>query len=84
MATFYCFIFQLNDESVSLALQSCLGGSTPSFHVTFLSRNHFKFSRANKKVGMIVYALKHFIDYSFDVYFHLWSNGFPGKHFHCK
>lgn len=33
---------------------------------------------------MIVYALKHFIDYSFDVYFHLWNNGFPGKHFHCK
>lgn len=31
LATFRRYLFQLNEDSVALALQSCLGGSAPAF-----------------------------------------------------
>jgi len=62
---------------VALALQSCLGGTAPGFHVNFQSHNHYRFSVANKKVGFLVYGLRRFIAKNFDVYFYLWHNGTP-------
>ena len=44
LATFGHFLFRLTEESVALALQSCLGGRATDFHVKFLSTNHFRFS----------------------------------------
>jgi hypothetical protein len=32
---------------------------------------------ASKKVGFMVLDLKHIISENFDVYFHLWRNGWP-------
>ncbi|TVU06152.1 hypothetical protein EJB05_49350, partial [Eragrostis curvula] len=75
LATFRRFTFRLTEDSVSLALQSCLGGSAPGFHVKFLSDRHFRFSVASKSVGFHVYNLRRFIGKTFDVYFHLWNNG---------
>jgi hypothetical protein len=77
LATFRRFLFRLTEESVALALQSCLGGSADKFHVKFLSSNHFRFSVASKHVGFLVYKLRRVISSSFDVYFHLWNNGTP-------
>ena len=77
LASFRCYTFRLTEESVGLALQSCLGGSAPGFHVSYQSQNHFRFSVANKNVGMLVYKIRRFIGASFDVYFHLWNNGVP-------
>jgi len=42
-----------------------------------LSHNHYRFSASCKAVGLFVYALRRVIANSFDVYFHLWSNGVP-------
>jgi hypothetical protein len=76
LATFHRFLFRLTKDSVALALESCLGGHAPFFHVVELSQNHFRFSVSCKAVGFHVYALRRFIGESFDVYFHLWNNGF--------
>jgi hypothetical protein len=77
LATFRRFLFHLSEESVALVLESCLGGHAPFFHVVEVSHNHFRFSVSSKAVGFFVYALRRVIGSSFDVYFHLWSNGFP-------
>jgi hypothetical protein len=77
LATFRRYLFRLTEDSVSLALQSCLGGRAAGFHVQFLSTNHFRFSVSCKQVGFHVYRLRRVITSQFDVYFHLWSNGMP-------
>lgn len=77
LATFRRYPFRLTEDSVALALQSCLGGSAPSFHVTELSHNHFCFSVSCKSVGFLVYDMRRFIGSSFDIYFHLGNNGVP-------
>ena len=77
LATFRHFLFRLTEDSVSLALQSCLGGRASGFHVQFLSTNHFHFSVSYKQVGFHVYRLQRVITSQFDIYFHLWSNGTP-------
>jgi hypothetical protein len=77
LATFRRFLFRLTEESVAIALQSCLGGRAEDFHVKFLSNNHFRFSVFSKDVGFYVYKLRRVISTSFDVYFHLWNNGTP-------
>ncbi|TVU08508.1 hypothetical protein EJB05_41913, partial [Eragrostis curvula] len=75
LATFRRSTFRLTEDSVGLALQSCLGGSAAGFHVKFLSDRHYRFSVASKAVGFHVYQLKQFIGSTFDVYFHLWNDG---------
>jgi hypothetical protein len=77
LATFRRYLFQLNEESVAIALQSCLGGLAQFYCVSFQSHNHFRFTVCCKKVGFAIYKLRRFIGTSFDVYFHLWSNGAP-------
>ena len=77
LATFKRYLFQLNEDSVALALQSCLGGNAQDFHVQFISHNHFRFSVSCKSIGLVIYKLRQFIGKSFDVYFHLWNNGVP-------
>lgn len=50
LVTFRRFLFRLMEDSVGLALQSCLGGRAVDFHVQFLSNNHFRFSVFSKEV----------------------------------
>lgn len=70
-----CLSYRLMADSVALVLQSCLGGSAHFYHVLEVSHNHFRFSVSCKAVGFFVYGLWRIIGSSFDVYFHLWSNG---------
>ncbi|KAG2538408.1 hypothetical protein PVAP13_9NG430000 [Panicum virgatum] len=77
LATFRRYTFWLTEDLVALALQSCLSGTASGFHVKFQSDRHFRFSVSCKDVGFHVYWLRRFIGASFDVYFHLWSNGAP-------
>lgn len=57
LAVFRRYTFQLDEESVSQALYSVLGGSPTCFHVRTASDRHFRFSVASKAVGMMVYDL---------------------------
>jgi hypothetical protein len=43
-STFWRFLFRLTEDSVSLAIQSCLEGRALDFHVKFMSNNHFRIS----------------------------------------
>ncbi|KAK3155897.1 hypothetical protein QOZ80_2AG0100020 [Eleusine coracana subsp. coracana] len=75
LAVFRRYTFRLDEDTVSNALHSVLGGTLSSFHVRFASERHFRFSVASKAVGMLVYALRRVITNHFDVYFHLWRDG---------
>jgi hypothetical protein len=68
-------LFQLNEDSVALVLQTCLGGSALDFCVCYQSHNHYKLLVSCKAVGFAIYKLQRFIGPSFDVYIHLRSNG---------
>jgi hypothetical protein len=77
LATYRPFLIHLTEESFALPLQSCLGGNASDFHVKLLSNNHFRFSVFSKEVGFQIYKKRRVITSSFDIYFHLWSNGTP-------
>ena len=75
LVIFRRFTFRLTENSVSLALHSCLGGSPAGFHVTYLRDRHFKISISCKQVGLLIHLLKRITTSHFDVYFHLWREG---------
>lgn len=71
---------RLNEDSVSLILQACLGGIAKDFNVFHLSGWMFSFSVSCKNVGLMVYKLKSVSCKSFAIFFHLWSGGGPNWH----
>jgi hypothetical protein len=71
LATFQRLLFRLTEESVALALESCLGGRVVDFHIKLLSNNHFQFSVFPKDVGLQISKLRRVITNSFDIYFHI-------------
>lgn len=58
LVTFRRYLFHLTEDSVGLAIQSCLGGKAPNFHVKFLSTNHFSVSVFSMEVGFFIYRLR--------------------------
>ena len=64
--------FSLTVESVSLAIQCCIGGSSLGFKVKHLAGRHFRFSVASNKVGHFIYGLKDRIWPDFICHFHLY------------
>jgi hypothetical protein len=50
--------FPLTEESVSLALQSCIGGTAHHLNVFRLSDRRFRFPVSSNKVGHFIYGLK--------------------------
>lgn len=68
---------RLNEDSVGLILQSCLGGIAKDFNVFHLSDWMFSFSVSGKKVGFMIHRLKHFSCKSFAIFFRLWGGGGP-------
>lgn len=75
LAVFRRYTFRLDEDSISHALFSVLGGSATSFHVRFAKERHFRFSVASKAVGLLVCDLRRVVTDHFDVYFHLWRDG---------
>jgi hypothetical protein len=69
--------FKLDCDSVSIALESCIGGLCDDLFVIQLGDRVFRFSVNSKAVGFMVYDLKCFSSDSFKCYFHLWGNGGP-------
>jgi hypothetical protein len=69
--------FKLNEDSVSLALESCIGGLCDDLCVIQLSDRVFRFLVSTRYVGFLVYAMRSFTCESFKCYFHLWGNGGP-------
>lgn len=77
VASFGRSAIHLNEDSVSLMLQSCLGGSAKAYIVFHLSGWTFGFSVSCKDIGFMVYKLKSFSCKSFSIFFHLWGDGGP-------
>lgn len=67
----------LNEDSVGLILQSCLGGNAKDFRVHHLSGWMFAFSVSCRKVGFMVHKLKSFSCKTFAIFFFFWSDGGP-------
>ena len=66
---------RLNEDSVGLILQACLGGVAKDYNVYYLSGWMFKFTVSCKKVGLMVYKLNNFSCKSFTLFFALWREG---------
>lgn len=77
VASFGRSSIRLNEDSMSLLLQACLGGIAKDFHVKYLLGWMFSFQVSCKDVGLMVYHLKSFACKSFAVFFFLWGNGGP-------
>lgn len=77
VASFSRSAIRLNEDSVGLILQSCLGGSAKNFHVLHLSGWMFSFSVSCKNVGIMIHKLRSFSFKFFAIFFHLWSGGGP-------
>lgn len=75
LAVFRRYTFRLDEETVSHALHSAIGGSPTCFHVHFESDRHNRFSVASKAVGLRVLGLRRVTTKHFDVFFHLWRDG---------
>jgi hypothetical protein len=69
--------FKLDCDTVSIALESCIGGLCDDLSVVQLSERTFRFSINSRAVGFMVYDLKSFSCAAFKCYFHLWGNGGP-------
>ncbi|KAM0871397.1 hypothetical protein ACQ4PT_039415 [Festuca glaucescens] len=69
--------FKLDEFSVSLALESCIGGLADDLSVLQLDERVFRFSVSSKQVGFLIYSLKSVACTAFKCYFHLWCGGGP-------
>ena len=63
--------FHLSEESVGLALQSCIGGLCDGFKVLRLGNRCFRFSVASNRVGHFIFGLRDRIWPDFVCHFHL-------------
>uniref|UniRef100_K3YC35 Uncharacterized protein n=1 Tax=Setaria italica TaxID=4555 RepID=K3YC35_SETIT len=70
---------RLNVDSVSLILQSCLGGKAKDFIVQFMSESMYRFSVSSKSVGFLVYKLQFIKCNLFAIFFALWGNRGPNS-----
>jgi hypothetical protein len=68
-------LVRLNEDSVALMLQSCLGGLAKDFCVEWLSSWCFNFEVRSKDVGFLIYGSKSFSCKPFAVHNSLWGNG---------
>jgi hypothetical protein len=69
--------FRLDEEYVSIALESVLGGYCGILRVFNIVERVFSFCVANKDVGFHVTKLRQFSCPQFKCYFHLWGGGGP-------
>src|SRR4051812_9998697 len=76
VASFSSTSFALSAESVSIALQCCIGGVSSKFNVLQLGERSFRFSVASNKVGHFIYGLKDRIWPDFICYLSLFKKDF--------
>jgi hypothetical protein len=69
--------FDLNEDTVGWALQSCIGGDHSGFKVYQLSDRRFRFSVASNKVGHFIYGLRDRIWPDFVCHFTLFRGWHP-------
>ncbi|TVU49372.1 hypothetical protein EJB05_00680, partial [Eragrostis curvula] len=77
VASFGRSAVRINEDSVGLILQSCLGGVAKDFRVILLRDWCFRFSVSCKDVGFMIYRLRSVINQHFALFFALWGNGGP-------
>jgi hypothetical protein len=82
VASFSSASFPLNEDSVGLALQCCIGGDCAGLRVFKLSDRRFRFSVFSNKVGHFIYGLKDKIWPDFIYHFRLYRGDTSGFLFH--
>jgi hypothetical protein len=68
---------RIDQHSVSLIPQSCLGGNAEDFKVLWLQQWCFHFSVSCKNVGIMVHHLRQVTAKAFTLHFTLWRHGGP-------
>lgn len=68
---------RIHEDSMSLIVQSCLGGTAKDFRVSMLRDWCFRFAVVSKQVGIMIHHLKRISCSSFDLHFTLWHDGGP-------
>jgi hypothetical protein len=75
VASFGCSAIRIDSDSVSLMIQSCLGGVASDSNVVCLNDWCFRFSVSCKKVGLMIHHLKSFVGKHFIIHFTFWRDG---------
>ncbi|KAM0862751.1 hypothetical protein ACQ4PT_045066 [Festuca glaucescens] len=69
--------FRLDETSVAVALESCLGGLCGNLEVLHIRDRVFRFSVRSKRVGFHVTSTRSYSCKEFKCFFHLWGSGGP-------
>ncbi|KAM0904181.1 hypothetical protein ACQ4PT_018191 [Festuca glaucescens] len=69
--------FRMDEDLVSIALESVLGGYCGNLKVSLIRDRGFSFCVSSKEVGFHVLKLRKYSCQHFQCYFHLWGRGGP-------
>jgi hypothetical protein len=71
LARFEDYNFDLNNENVAMALESCIGGYADRLQVQWLRGQNFKFRVASNRVGHFIHNMEFFKCVDFTCFFFL-------------
>jgi hypothetical protein len=69
--------FKLTEDTISIALESAIGGLCDELKVSLLRDRVFSFTVSSKQIGFLIHQTRSFSVKQFKCFFHLWGRGGP-------